>query len=216
MKTSHFCIGILLCASFSISACQAGIVLNSPILVENSGLGFGAAPPLLTIDSGPNEAGEVSWDGVMDVKTGDVLADKTETVLVSQISGGVANLGISFNMNEAMNPKQLTLDLLTVKLYLADGTLFDSASIVGGTLTEPGGGQGGDGYFFPLTQMTNELDTFFSDPNNRIGIAASITGSEAGPESFRVVTAVPEPSAFLCLGLLASVAGLRRWQRNRF
>lgn len=210
-------------ATVSASPSVAGITIGNPITVSQQGLGFGNAPTILAIASTPNEEGSVTWEEVSpgvfeDVVTGDTVNQQTsQTITAAEIAAaGTSNLGVSFNMNES--DQELTMEILTVFFYTIAGdgeTILNTETAVynGPTvLQQPGGGQGGDGYFFPLIQMTNELDLFLANPQNRLGLSTMISGSSSngGVESFRIATAVPEPGAFLFFGLLSAGLVIRR------
>ena len=80
-----------LCAAFLLlffvsAQSEAVLVLGGPTQVLNGALGFGNAPPVLTLSSTPNESGEVSWDGSQDIFIGDADTNKSETVTAGTIN----------------------------------------------------------------------------------------------------------------------------------
>lgn len=221
------CLAVFCLCLTTLSAADAGITIGSAISVAGGGLGFGNAPPVLTLQGSSGnasvESGEIAWNGTVDVASGTDpttsnssggidIADSM-TVTAGAISALGSDFGISFNINEGGNPKDVDLQNLTVTLYDSSGGTIDSASIAPGVLSQPGGGQGSDGLFFPVTLMSQTATTFFADANNRLGLSATIADISGGAESFRVATAVPEPSAFVMLGLLGcAIVGWRQYR----
>ena len=65
----------------------------------------------------------------------------------------------------------MNLSNLTLNMYTSAGVVTHTVAISPGVLVEVGSGQGGDGYFFELTDTMGEIATFLSDDSNRMGLS---------------------------------------------
>jgi hypothetical protein len=223
---------------------NASLVLLGDI--DLTGTGLGAVPTVLTLNSTANtttELGSVAWNGTADVTTGNTQAITQTQTIASAGATAASNLRIVFNANEggtaANNP--ITLNSLVMTIYSPTGTsLFTANLLPAGTaetpisLTSTLTGIGRAGYVFGLNaeEAAAAQTTAFAGAfqNNRIGLSASLSNVNTGPETFFVgnqggaggggglpplVGPIPEPGtmAMLATGLLA-MGGIARRRRQ--
>lgn len=207
------------------SALADGIVFVEP---NHSKL----VPPLAALNlqhHGHNttEAGGVRFDGSGDVAFGDISAGPHQhTVAFSDIGTSASNLQILLNINEAngQNRSSLTINSLVLTAYDSSGNAVFTTSLASAlTLEQIKGGQGANAdYAFGLdseaaARLQAALD---ADPNLRLGLEASLSSVDGGPERFKYSGSagsepIPEPATMVLLGTgLAGVAGAIRKRRN--
>jgi uncharacterized repeat protein (TIGR01451 family) len=204
----------LLCSLLLVSTAHASLIPT--IQNETSGTGLGAVNTVLTVQNEPTEAGCVAPDdtGATDTAAATACAffpgisgsDTTSTNEVRTLAEvGVTsafNLRVVFNYNEN-NTDDITLENLVLGIFSPDGTvLFTSEPFTPVTFTEPFNGTGTSGFVFRLdTQQAAAAQQFFANPNNLIGLAAELSQSSAGPETFYVgdATATTPASADLSI-----------------
>lgn len=200
----------ILAASLLALPASASLILSTPD--QTDGTGLGAVNTVLTVqtESGnvTTESGCVSWNGMSNVTgpaacppgiVGGDEQEQTQTRAIGELSLDSAfNLRIVFNYNEDNNDN-VTLEDLVLTIYSADGTpLFESGPFDPRTFDEPFSGTGNAGFVYRLdAEQAAEANQYFDDGDNRIGLAASITGAEGGLETFFVAnaTAIAAPSA---------------------
>jgi hypothetical protein len=209
----------------SSSAYADAIVLVSP---ESSKL----VPPLAALNlqhagNSSKEAGSVSWSGTIDLSVGDISAGPhQQTVSFTELGlAQASDLRVLFNINEANggNKAPITIDTLVLTAYDQNGNSVFSASLVGPvTLDQFKHAQGSTAdYVFGLdaeaaARLQAALD---KDPALRLGLAASMSNVDGGPERFSYAgtTAgpVPEPATIVLFGTsLAGLAGAVRRRRK--
>lgn len=217
------------------SAYADGIVFAGADPCFPAGVGRGCgpdrAPHVLSLQSPGSSSTETGAVGRAtsssgDVKTGDWLRGaNTQTVSLSQI--GTTNAGqiqIFFDINEPNggNQSSLTLNSLTLNAYDTSGHNLFSASLLGGPLNlqQLGNGQGHSDYVFTLdAAAAARLQAVINaHPDLLLGLSASVSNAQGGPESFFIGSApaaVPEPMTLLLLGtgligVAAKVRGRKR------
>lgn len=178
---------------FAATPADASLILASS--EETSGTGLGAVNTVLTVQNDPTESGCVGYDGVGDVigpaacPPGIAGGDETgitETRSLSELGLSSAfNLRLVFNYNEN-NTDSITIEDLVLRIFSPAGDLlFSSEPFTPVTFPEPFSGTGTSGFVFRLdAQQALEANQYFDDPDNRVGLAASISQSSAGPETF--------------------------------
>ena len=217
----------ILTISFACTSAYAdGIVFVEP---NHSKL----VPPLAALNlqhhgSNTTESGGVRWNGSGDVAFGDISAGPHQhTVAFSDIGTSATNLQILLNINEAngQNRSSLTINSLVLTAYDSSGNTVFSTDLAAGPLTldQIRGGQGANAdYAFGLdSEAAARLQAALAaDPNLRLGLEASLSSVDGGPERFRFSGSagsepVPEPATMVLLGTgLAGVAGAIRKRRN--
>ena len=217
----------ILTISFACTSAYAdGIVFVEP---NHSKL----VPPLAALNlqhhgNNTTESGGVRWNGSSDVAFGDISAGPHQhTVAFSDIGTSATNLQILLNINEAngQNRSSLTINSLVLTAYDSSGNTVFSTDLAAGPLTldQIRGGQGANAdYAFGLdSEAAARLQAALAaDPNLRLGLEASLSSVDGGPERFKFSGSagsepVPEPATMVLLGTgLAGVAGAIRKRRN--
>jgi hypothetical protein len=220
---------------------RANIILSGSTpagsFVDLGGQGFGNSPRLLTEQTNCFESGSVAPNGTGGVMvTGDAISgsNKANAPTIGSLgwtSG--SNVQIGFNSDQT-GQTGITLQSMTLTLYNGTSPVdsFSLLSPVNFSATdlalEPGNGNG----VFEFKLDAAEVARFTTDLsaigslNFRVGLAASLgcqtspsptcQPSNAGPESFIAVTAVPGPIAGAGLpGLVAACGGLLALARRR-
>ncbi|MEO8186734.1 MAG: PEP-CTERM sorting domain-containing protein [Burkholderiaceae bacterium] len=221
--------------SLTLSApARADLILIGPALIQPAGPGV--VPTILDFQSQGNatdETGRTSFNGTTSVTTSLVnpAGAAQPGVDTTVITGGANNqartlaelgvgqasdLRIFFNINEPTPTADVLLRTLIVTAYDTTGASVFMASLAAPlTLTEIGSGAGTSDYAFGLTALqAADLQAVFSS-DLRIGIEASISDAQGGPESFfggsaNTDTVIPEPTTLLLLGAGLFAAGFAR------
>lgn len=208
----------------SNTAYADGIVLVTPQIEK-------LVPPLAALNlqhhgNNTTESGGVRWNGTEDIWFGDTSAGPHQnTILFSSL--GVQNasqLHVLININEANGGDKMpiTIDSLTITGYASDGTVLFTATSLGPlTLEQFKKAQGSTSdYALGLdAEAASRLqDALTADPNLRLGLEATLSGVNGGPERFKWSAGpepVPEPATMILLGTgLAGVAGAVRRKRK--
>ena len=227
-----------------VPAANASLVLQS--LVPITGAGIGSEPTILTIQSsagGATETGCVAFNNLLgatmtgaglctgssgDVKTG---ASQTSTATLASIGTGTVNantFSVIFNADQPAGGP-ITLTSLSVAFYSPTGALLfesgpvscTSAGLTNCAFPTTINGIGGAGYQFKLDAgqaATATANGAFNNVNNIVGLTASASGADAGPETFFLAqitsgAAVPEPTTLLLMG--GGLIGLAVVRRRR-
>jgi hypothetical protein len=231
-------LGALIVIGLTAGSARAdGIVFVGPDDCFPAGVGRGCgddrAPHVLSLQSnGQNttstgSVGRSTSSPNTDVRTGDwTRGSNTQTISIAQL--GITNasqIRIFFDINEpnGQNRGSVTLNSLVLTAYNQSGAAVFSASLLGApmTLQERGNGQGHSDYAYGLdaAAAARLQAAIAANPNLRLGLAATVTGVEGGPESFFIGSApagVPEPATMFLLGtgLAGAAASIRRRRKT--
>lgn len=210
---------------------EASLVLDSPS--STSGSGLGTVNTILTVNNTPTESGCVAFDGTADVvgaaacppgiAGGDEQTGESQTQTRTMAELGLTDatqLRIVFNANESDDPT--TLDNLVLTIFAPDGTeLFTSGAFAPITFPTTFSGTGTAGFVFRLDEAQAAAADPFFDPANRVGLAASLSTTSAGNETFFVadfggllapsVTEIPTASTLGLVFLALLLAGAGIW-----
>jgi hypothetical protein len=207
---------------------KASLILLGP--QDFGGTGLGAVNTILTIQAtgqSTTESGGVSWNGSADIITGgDVKtgSSQTQTRTLGQLGvTNAAELRMVFNAVEPRGGGQesISLDNLVLNIYSPSGDLlFNSGTFTPILFSDVFAGTGNSGFVFGLDadqQAQATAQGAFSSMMNRVGIFASASLADGGPETFFVAsvpstpTPVPLPGAMAMLAVgLAGMMVVRR------
>jgi hypothetical protein len=208
---------------------KASLIFDNTI--TQTGTGLGAVSTILTIQAtgqgmGGSETGSVTWNGSADVLGGaDVKTGASQTLTRTVGSLGLTDAGqiaIVFNADQPAGGAITLSNLHLVITNSAGTTLFDSGAFTSASFASTDHGIGNSGAVFELDAAgiaaANSAGAF-GNANNRIGLVASATPGNGGPETFFVgkvtqPTSVPEPASLAILGTgLLGYSLLRRRKR---
>jgi len=230
---------LLAAAILGGSAAHASLLFSG--LVAGSGAGIGSSNLILTLQNTGVETGCVGWSGTVDVigasacpgglspaiaggdeKTGSSQT-QTQTIAATGVTSA-ANLIVLLNANEPSGDA-LTIENLSLTIYDAtNGTvLFNSGNLANNpvVLASTQQGQGTLGFGFVLDAAgALAAQPFWSNTNNRIGVAVKLSDAAGSNETLSVAdstgtSVTPEPSTFLLVGGLLIAAGLTRYRSTR-
>lgn len=219
---------LVACAAVTFIACASshayadGVVLVSPAFQK-------LVPPLAALNlqhhgNSITESGGVRWNGSGDIDFGDISAGPHQhTVSLTDLGiGRASDLRVLLNINEANGGDKMPITINSLKLtaYDANGNAVFAADLVNGapiTLDQfrPAQGSQSD-YAFGLdsvaaARLQAAID---QNPTLRLGLSASLTNVNGGPERFMYGAEnqpVPEPATLVLLGTgLAGIAGAAR------
>ena len=198
-----------------------------------------AKPGVILSLHGPNAgtvSGCVAWDGFTDIIGPDACAGTgstgggemngaSQTLTLTIGEAGITSadsFAVFFQPSEAHN-STLALDNLVLQVFSANGTvLFTSGPFLNAiVVTESLPGQPlGFVFRVPVEELGSVPEEIFTNPTNRIGLSATVSGASGGPERFGIIAwdtppePVPEPaSVFLLPAALAAIC-LRRHARS--
>lgn len=220
-----------LAAAFACSSSHAALTLFAP--EDFSGSGLGAVNTSLTLQgkgSSTFESGAVGLDASNSLLiTGDAKTGSSQTQLLRLGDLGVGSaseLRVVFNANEpgAVDKAGITLENLVLRVYDAAGaTVFTSSAFTPVSFADTFTGVGNSGFVFGFDAADLALaqSSIFSGDfaNYRLGLTASASGAQGGPDTFFIapsVTApIPEPQTYaLMLAGLGVMGFLGRRRRQ--
>lgn len=189
----------------------AGASLVPAAIFETSGSGLGSEETILTVSNTPAESGCVGRAAGVDVvgpaacpplsgiaggdeQTG---ASQTQTRSLSELGlTSAANLRVVFNASESSGDS-ITMNELRLRIFSdAGAVLFDSGPFADVAIPFTFSGIGNAGFVFVLdATQAAAAEPFFADGTNRIGLAAALSDTSGGLETFFVadVAGVPPP-----------------------
>ncbi len=223
-----FCLVAVVFLGLTATSTRAdGIVLLGSGLTHPDGVGIRTVLSLQSPGGSSTESGGIRWTGTGDQVFGDATRGGTNnTVTLAQLGVTQNNtaIRIGFNINEPSGGPGSTpviVQSLIMTAYDTNGNAVFTANLIDGphTLAKLGNGQGTSDYVFSLDAAAAARLAAVYDPNLRIGLQATITNAEGGPESFHLGlgpgTPIPEPATMFLLGTgLAGVAAKVRKRRK--
>ena len=225
-----FCLLALVFLGLTASSAYAdGIVLVGSNTLHPDGVGLRTVLSLQSPGHTSTESGGIKWTGSADQTFGDATRGGTNNTVSLTDLGVTRNstaIQIGINVNEPSGgpgSDPINVTAMTLTAYDTSGNAVFSANLINGpyTLQLIGNGQGTADYIFTLDQDAAARLAAVYDPNLRIGLQATITNAQGGPESFyfgvgKSSTPVPEPTTMLLLGTgLAGIAAKVRKRRNK-
>jgi len=205
MKSPRYCsiaLTVLFLSALTASGAHgAGLEFLGP--VDQNGTGLGHVATVLTIQKKDTESGCVSWNGSADItgagapacpagipggdeKTG---ASQTLTRTLAELGNPAAeNLRLVFNPSEPGSRRPLRLEALVLRILAPSGSvLLEEALAAPLDIVATDSGAGSAGWIFGLASP-GAAASAFADGGNRVGLAATVSGTDGGFETFYLAT----------------------------
>ncbi|MDT4967855.1 MAG: motif [Acidobacteriota bacterium] len=227
--TVALCAVALVCLGLTAQSAYAdGIVFVGPSTLHPDGVGLRTVLSLQSPGSTSTESGGIKFTGSGDQTFGNATRGGTNNTVSLADLGITQNntaVQIGFNINEpgsGPGSTPVTVTSLILRAYDSNGNVVFTANMIDGphTLGLLGNGQGTADYLFSLDAAAAARLAAVYNPNLRLGLEATITNAQGGPESFylglgKASTPVPEPATMFLLGTgLAGVAARMRKKRK--
>lgn len=199
-------LAVLAFAALIVPAAARGAGLSYAGPVQHQGSGLGHVKTLLTIQEQDLESGCVSWSGSVDVfgpgapgcpagiAGGDEKkgASQTLTRRLAEVGNPAADqVLLVFNANEPKGgtKNRLRIEALVMRILAPDGALLFTASFGNAPLVieATDSGVGNAGWAFVLDDPASAAFAF-ADGENRVGLAATISDTDGGFETFYLAT----------------------------
>jgi hypothetical protein len=172
--------------------------------VDQQGTGLGHVATVLTIQNKDVESGCVSWSGSADITGpgapacpsgiagGDEKkgASQTLTRSLAEIGSPTPDtLRIIFNANEPGSNRHLRLESLVLRIFSLSGAVLLEAALTGPPvdIEATDSGIGNAGWAFGLVDAAGAAGVF-ANGENRIGLAATVSDTDGGFETFYLAT----------------------------
>ena len=191
--TMALCLAALVFLGFNASSAYAdGIVFVGQSTLRPDGVGIRTVLSLQSPGSSSTESGGIRYTSSGDQTFGNATRGGTNNTVSLSDLGIMPNstaVQIGFNINEPSGgpgSTPVTVQSLILTAYDTNGNAVFSASLIGGpyTLALVGNGQGTADYLFSLDQAAAARLAAVYNPNLRLGLEATITNAQGGPESF--------------------------------
>ena len=174
--------------------------------VDEHGAGIGNVATVLSVGNHGVESGCVSWDGSGDITGPGAPAcpagiaggdeknggSQTLTRTLSELGNPAPDtLLVIFNINEPGSDRAVRLDAMALRVLSPGGDVLLEAYLPSGLdLVGTDSGIGSAGWAFGLE---GAADAAFASGDNRVGLAATISGADGGFETFYLATVPTGP-----------------------
>jgi hypothetical protein len=227
---SHLTLSLAVMIVLGLTASSAyadGIVFQGPDTLHPDGVGLRTVLSLQSPGSSSTESGGIRYTSSGDQTFGNATRGGTNnTVSLGElgVTSSTTAIRIGFNINEPSGGPGSTpviVQSLILTAYDTNGNAVFTASLIDGphSLAKIGNGQGTADYIFGLDSAAAARLAAVYNSNLRLGLEATITNAEGGPESFYLkmgaAAPIPEPATMFLLGTgLAGVAARIRKRRK--